>query len=812
MKKDKRIDFHMKELYNEIMLNLKGSGETCMKIENLCINCMREMQSQDGVCEFCGFDMKKYNPPLHHMPPFTVLAGKYLLGKSIGEGGFGITYIGMDLNLEVRVAIKEYYPQGVAARDNRTNDSTVWPCSENVQGFFEEGREKFINEARRIAKFRELPEIVGVVDFFRENQTAYIVMEYLDGKTLKEYLRENGGKISSEKLLQMLKPLILSLGKLHSSNLIHRDISPDNIMLMKNGSIKLLDFSGARDYAAQNGRSMSVVVKRGYAPEEQYRSRGDQGPWTDVYALCATMYRCITGEVPPEALDRLYNDELKPISSFGADCPKHIENVIVKGLSVRKEGRYQSMEELYRDLYSTGKEAAKATANKKDEVKKQKRENTEKVSKPRMPDKGKNGKTKMIIAAGAVAAVGIALAAGGGIKMNQKEHRIVAKSMATVTPEVTSAPEPTATPKPTATPEPTATPKPTTPLEPTPQQTVSDDTGAEQFKNLVANEAYDFSIVVKSYIMPTATNSVLYGAQKAADELGVTYNDTANQVNMLYTVTAAGTSGVGLEACDPGSVLDFLQTCADMGITVVTLDMDIPDAPEGSVACRINTDNTQEGATVAENMYGAIRDTVLNADQQVVIGEINLDAATQKIQQRGVGFINRMAELLQADGKKVAVTGNEFYVKSATLVNSSKTDADVVIQTVVPAQSTIEGCSDEARGILSMENCIAITGTDQNASEGILAANANLNVLGSDPENGDVIGAGFDAGSITIAAVQDGTFFGAVTPAFEKLGYYEIYALTAAANGQDVEDVSVKGLWYDATNMDNEEISPNLYW
>ena len=828
----------MKELYNEIMLNLKESGETCMKIENLCINCMQEMQSHDGVCEFCGFDMKKYNPPLHHMPPFTVLAGKYLLGKSIGEGGFGITYIGMDLNLEVRVAIKEYYPQGVAARDNRTNDSTVWPCSENVQGFFEEGREKFINEARRIAKFRELPEIVGVVDFFRENQTAYIVMEYLDGKTLKEYLRENGGKISSEKLLQMLKPLILSLEKLHGSNLIHRDISPDNIMLMKNGSIKLLDFGGARDYAAQNGRSMSVVVKRGYAPEEQYRSRGDQGPWTDVYALCATMYRCITGEVPPEALDRLYNDELKPISSFGADCPKHIENVITKGLSVRKEGRYQSMEELYRDLYSTKKETVKTAANKKDEVKKQKRENTEKVPKSRMPDKGKNGKTKMIIAAGAVAAVGIALVAGAGIKMKQKEPQIVAKSTVTATPEAIAvpeldapgaqdappdalgpAPQQTAIPEPTVTPEATAIPEVTATPEPTPQQTVSDDTGAEQFKNLVANEAYDFSIVVKSY-MSTATDAVVYGAQKAADELGVTYNeigpysesDIADQVNMLYTVTAVGTSGVGLEACDPSSVLDFLQTCADMGITVVTLGTDIPDAPEGSVACRINTDNAQEGATVAEHMYDTIRDTVLNADQQVVIGEINLDAATQKIQQRGVGFINRMAELLQADGKKVAVTGNEFYVKSATLVNSSKTDADVVIQTVVPAQSTVEGCSDEARGILSMDNCIAITGTDQNASEGILAANANLNVLGSDPENGDVIGAGFDAGSITIAAVQDGTFFGAVTPAFEKLGYYEIYALTAAANGQDVEDVSVKGLWYDAANMDNKEISPNVYW
>ncbi len=322
-----------------------------MKIENLCINCMREMKEPGGICEFCGFNVETFELPRHHMRPFTILAGKYLIGNAIGEGGFGITYIGMDLNLEVRVAIKEYYPQGAAVRDCRTNDSTVWSYSKSTQVFFEEGREKFINEAKTIAKFRNVPEIVGVIEFFRENQTAYIVMEYLDGQTLKQYLKTNGGKIPADELLCMMKPLISSLGKLHAQGLIHRDISPDNIMLMKDGSIKILDFGGARDFVSQNGKSMSVLVKHGYAPEEQYRSRGSQGPWTDVYALCATMYRCITGEIPPKALDRLYQDELKPISSFGETCPKYIEEAILKGLSVRKDGRYQSMEELYDALY-----------------------------------------------------------------------------------------------------------------------------------------------------------------------------------------------------------------------------------------------------------------------------------------------------------------------------------------------------------------------------------------------------------------------------------------------------------------------------
>ena len=393
-----------------------------MKVENLCINCMREMKSQTGVCEHCGFDERKYDFPQHHMRPFTILAGKYLIGKAIGEGGFGITYIGIDLELEARVAIKEYYPQGAAARDSRTNDGTVRSYSENTRTFFEEGREKFINEARTIAKFRELPEIVGVIEFFRENQTAYIVMEYLDGQTLKQYLKANGGKIQADELLRMMKPLISSLGKIHRQGLIHRDISPDNIMLMKDGSIKILDFGGARDFISQNGKSLSVMVKHGYAPEEQYRSHGDQGPWTDVYALCATMYRCITGKIPPEALDRLYQDELKPISSFGVNCPKYIEEAIIKGLSVRKDGRYQSMEELYDALYKG------------------------KPPKPPEPPKPKNNKTKLIIAAAATAAIGIAVIAGVGIKVKQPDEEVVVKTVTTPTPstkdEMTPTPEP----------------------------------------------------------------------------------------------------------------------------------------------------------------------------------------------------------------------------------------------------------------------------------------------------------------------------------------------------------------------------------
>ena len=340
----------------------------------------------------------------------------------------------------------------------------------------------------------------------------------------------------------------------------------------------------------------------------------------------------------------------------------------------------------------------------------------------------------------------------------------------------------------------------------------------DQFDGLTANEAYEFPMMVKSF-QSTYWDAAQEGMKKAAEELGVTYtaqgpnseSDIADQVNMINTAIASNPKGIGIAACDTSSVLDALQTCADKGIPVVTFDTGIADAPEVSVVCEVCTDNAQAGAEAATHMYDAIKDVVANADGQVVIGEVNQDATAQNIQQRGGGFIDKMIELLQADGKTVAVAGNEFYVNAAKGADATEADADVVIQVAVPAQTTVELCSNEAQAILSKENCIAIFGSNQTAAEGVLAANANLNVLGSDAANGDVIGVGFDAGSIIKAAVQDGTFLGAVTQSPLMMGYYAIYALTAAANGEELEDVPTDGYWYDSTNMDDEEIAPNLY-
>ncbi|MFR7841234.1 MAG: substrate-binding domain-containing protein [Blautia massiliensis (ex Durand et al. 2017)] len=347
--------------------------------------------------------------------------------------------------------------------------------------------------------------------------------------------------------------------------------------------------------------------------------------------------------------------------------------------------------------------------------------------------------------------------------------------------------------------------------------TASEDPTA-QFDGLKANEAYVFPMMVKSF-QSTYWDAAQEGMKKASKELGVDYkpqgpnseSDIADQVNMINTAIASNPVGLGLAACDTSSVTDALKTCAEKGIPVVTFDTGIADAPEGSVVCEVCTDNAQAGAVAAENMYNSIKDVVKDADGQVIIGEVNQDATAQNIQQRGTGFINKMIELLQADGKTVAVSGNEFYVNAAEGADADAKDADVVIQVAVPAQTTVELCSTEAQAILSQENCIAVFGSNQVSAEGVLAANANLNVLGSDPANGDVVGVGFDAGSIIKAAVKDGTFIGAVTQSPLMMGYYAIYALTAAANGQELEDVPTDGYWYDATNMEDEDIAPNLY-
>ena len=308
-----------------------------------CPHCMAENTPDAAVCTRCGAEMGAQNAP-HQLPVGAVLAGRYRVGCCIGEGGFGITYAGWDETLDMKVAVKEYYPAGSVNRYN-TQSLSVEATGAESGAFFERGKKRFLDEARTLAKFAYSPNIVGVRDCFFENNTAYIVMEFLEGESLSQYLREHG-PMPFAQALALLDPVMAALEGIHAKGLIHRDISPSNLMLLDGGGVKLLDFGTARDASPVGERSLSVVLKPGYAPEEQYTTRGAQGPWSDVYAMSATLYRMITGQTPENALNRMPSDPLPAPSALGADIAPAQERALLHGMAIHASSRIQSMAEL----------------------------------------------------------------------------------------------------------------------------------------------------------------------------------------------------------------------------------------------------------------------------------------------------------------------------------------------------------------------------------------------------------------------------------------------------------------------------------
>ncbi|MCD8396953.1 MAG: substrate-binding domain-containing protein [Lachnospiraceae bacterium] len=333
---------------------------------------------------------------------------------------------------------------------------------------------------------------------------------------------------------------------------------------------------------------------------------------------------------------------------------------------------------------------------------------------------------------------------------------------------------------------------------------------------VTADGEYTFEIIVKSY-QSSYWQAAVTGINSEAEAVGVTANsngpnsesDIADQVQMLEDAISKNPDGIGLAACDQEAVLDALQEAMDAGIPVVLFDSGVPDAPEGSVYSTIATDNYGAGATAAENLYAALADKIAAADGVVRIGEVNQESTSESITSRGLGFIDKFIELATADGYTVAVTGNEYYVDNCADAGDEST-ANIIIEVAVPAQTTVELCATEASNILNKEDTIGIFGSNQVAAEGILTANDNLGVLGSDPET-SILAAGFDAGSVIKAAVADGTMFGAVTQSPLAMGITTVDVLTQIANGEEVEDVSTDGYWYNADNMESDDIAPNLY-
>lgn len=328
----------------------------------LCMGCMEKLERAGYPCPKCGFDMRKYQRPKNSLPLFEILNGKYLIGRVIGTGGFGITYIAWDFYQGKKVCVKEYLPREIAIRNFHGHTyseqisvsinysvGTYTLNPEKVQSAYRKGMESYIKEAENLSKYYLMPGIVSIRDFFYGNNTAYIVMEYIDGINMKEYARLRGGRMMPEEVFALLKDVLKALNVIHKDNIIHRDISPDNIMLTNQLQAILIDFGAAKDYG--NNENDSVFLKHGYAPVEQYKKDTKQGPWTDVYSMCASIYYLLTGLRLPPSVERRKCDTVHGLRAMGVLVSEKQDYVIWRGLGIEPEQRYQSMSELYQNLY-----------------------------------------------------------------------------------------------------------------------------------------------------------------------------------------------------------------------------------------------------------------------------------------------------------------------------------------------------------------------------------------------------------------------------------------------------------------------------
>ncbi|MBQ3258182.1 MAG: protein kinase, partial [Oscillospiraceae bacterium] len=306
-----------------------------------CYKCMEEI-SNSQICPYCGYDISTETENKQYLTPGTKLGGIYTVGTVIGAGGFGVTYIGWDESLNRKVAIKEYFPSSLSTRI--PGQTAISAFSGEKQQIFNHGKERFIEEARLLMRFTGEEGIVSVYDVLEANGTVYMVMEYVEGITLKQNI-EQFGTIPEQQLLGFIVPMLLSLKYVHNAGFTHRDISPDNIMCQPDGNVKLLDFGAARYSVMEESKSLSVIVKQGFTPIEQYQSHGKQGPWTDLYAIGATMYKALTGITPDESLERMAKETLKKPSQCGAEVSENTENAIMAALNIRAEHRPQDVDE-----------------------------------------------------------------------------------------------------------------------------------------------------------------------------------------------------------------------------------------------------------------------------------------------------------------------------------------------------------------------------------------------------------------------------------------------------------------------------------
>lgn len=310
------------------------------------------------MCPKCSFDKAKYKPNTGALPIYTMLNSQYLIGRVLGQGGFGITYKALDTFKNKVVAVKEYMPSDYSNREGKT----VYPIKDNPRAaqIFEHGKRSYIEEIKTLYQFENINGIVKVYTHFQENNTAYLVMEYLDGSNLKSYVKRCGGKIAPHKAGNIIIKAANALKQVHSANILHRDISPENIFIMRNDvDVKLIDFGAARKYIENSEEEKSVLLKPGFAPPEQYTRRGNQGSYTDIYALAASLYYIVSGTVPQDSMERMQNDKLLPLNQLSRDVTPQMAAAVKRAMEIDYTKRTQNCQAFIKDLETSGWSAAK---------------------------------------------------------------------------------------------------------------------------------------------------------------------------------------------------------------------------------------------------------------------------------------------------------------------------------------------------------------------------------------------------------------------------------------------------------------------
>lgn len=343
-----------------------------------CFYCMEEYNEDiDVICPFCGNDIGDLSNENFCLSAGSILKERYIVGRVLGNGGFGITYIGYDERLQRKIAVKEYFPIESATRQIGEKEVHAYNGERGVH--YAEGLKSFVEEARRLANLGSIEGVVNVYDVFTENGTAYIVMEYLSGETVMQMINRRK-MLGFGTTMNIIVPVLKSLNRIHSLGLIHRDISPENIIRTTEGKIVLIDFGASRKNSLTMSKSLSIVLKQGYAPIEQYDNKLEQGSWTDVYATAATMYTMLTGVTPDYANTRLLSDNLIPVTELRETLPEPLDGILKKALAIRPEERTQTAQELLNELM-TLKDYKKNSAKPKPAVKNSDKVNTQTIPK-----------------------------------------------------------------------------------------------------------------------------------------------------------------------------------------------------------------------------------------------------------------------------------------------------------------------------------------------------------------------------------------------------------------------------------------------